>query len=82
MEQDILTGEATDNAHGCSVEICTDQAEIQKWIDFAFMNDNIVACIRSYCGQYKMSELQMYKMICVALIREKLNKANNVESNQ
>jgi len=67
-------------SNGYNIDIKTDKEEIQKWIDFMFLNDNIAACIRSYCGKYKLSELEMYKMICVALIRKEYENGSMLKN--
>ena len=47
---------------------------IQKWTDYMFLNDPLANCIRSYCHTYKIPDLQMYQMICVALIKQKVDR--------
>jgi len=52
-------------------EIGYENGKLQKWIDFMFLNDAAAKSVRDYFLQNELSEIEMYKLICTILFRQK-----------
>ena len=56
------------------LSIAEDKIKINEWTKFMFANEPIACCLQDFCKVHSISEMEMYRLISLAFMKEKLDK--------